>query len=589
MPKKLAIVISGAVSLGSYEAGVMYELLEAIALRNELLKSDFPELYAKERVIIDVITGASAGAMTAGILSQQLYYGGGHLRNPYDNPLFNAWVKKINIDELLDVDCRDHKYSLLSSAVVDDIGATFISDNPGDVLDRHPAASDTLRIGLAMANLNGFSQEIRGKKQSFAYSRYKDQFVCQLHCPQPRDEQPSSNVQSSDRGIQLFEMEPRWERQQVTWNPMPQSCNWKILRMMALSSGAFPFAFRARRIVRIGGSDESLMSNRDSSRKATAGDKLHRGDYLYTDGGVFENEPVGVAANLAKEIDEKDGDSLRCYLFVAPGKRTIDADPFFNKEDDLLGMAVALASAVFGQSRFQQWVTEGLESNLLTVTASDDVLIGDVFSAFGGFLEEAFRAYDYNIGRRRARQQLREGRFTELIGEFEDIDSKMPMIDWPKDTETIESQASSSRVCGNNPYTHEKLQEGYSEYETDSWKKVRDDLLSLAQPCIVEKNGLQKRDQLLELRKLMERVDPKRRKLIAAQVYARIDSLIDFFNEDYLDKLDARRPFRRFRWLFRQVLGKPLAKYVLKRLIRPVLDANVLRPVPVSDNHDSAN
>lgn len=589
MPKKLAIVISGAVSLGSYEAGVMYELLEAIALRNELLKSDFPELYAKERVIIDVITGASAGAMTAGILSQQLYYGGGHLRNPYDNPLFNAWVKKINIDELLDVDCRDHKYSLLSSAVVDDIGATFISDNPGYVLDRHPAASDTLRIGLAMANLNGFSQEIRGEKESFAYSRYKDQFVCQLHCPQPRDEQPASNVQNGDRGIQLFEMEPRWERQQVTWKPMPQSCNWKILRMMALSSGAFPFAFRARRIVRIGGSDESLMSSRDSSRKATAGDKLHRGDYLYTDGGVFENEPVGVAANLAKEIDENDGDSLRCYLFVAPGKRTIDADPFFNKEDDLLGMAVALASAVFGQSRFQQWVTEGLESNLLTVTASDGVLIGDVFSAFGGFLEEAFRAYDYNIGRRRARQQLREGRFTELIGEFGDIDSKMPMIDWPKDAETIESQSSSSRVSGDNPYTHEKLHEGYSEYETDSWKKVRDDLLGLAQPCIVEKNGLQNRDQLLELRKLMERVDPKRRKLIAAQVYARIDSLIDFFNEDYLDKLDARRPFRRFRWLFRQVLGKPLAKYVLKRLIRPVLDANVLRPVPVGDSHDSAN
>ena len=586
MPKKLALVISGAVSLGSYEAGVMYELLEAIAQRNELLKSDFPELYIKERVVIDVITGASAGAMTAGILSQQLYYGGAHLRNPYDNPLFNAWVKKVNIDELLNVECKNHKYSLLSSAVVDDIGATFIADNPGDVMDRHPAASDTLRIGLAMANLNGFSQEIRGKKESFAYSSYKDQFVCQLHCLQPRDEQPASNIQDGDSGIQLFEMEPRWERKQVTWNPMPQSCNWQILRMMALSSGAFPFAFRARRIVRIGGSDDSLMRSRDSSRKATAGDKLHRGDYLYTDGGVFENEPVGMAANLAREIDEKDSDSIRSYLFVAPGKRTIDADPFFNKEDDLLGMAVALASAVFGQSRFQQWVTEGLENNLLTVTASDSVLIGDVFSAFGGFLEEAFRAYDYNIGRRRARQQLREGRFVELIGEFGDIDSKMPMIDWPKDTKTIEPQSSSSRVCGESPYTHEKIQEGYGEYETDSWKQVRDDLLSLAQPCIVEKNGQQNRDQLLELRKLMERVDFKRRKLIAAQVYARIDSLIDFFNEDYLDKLDARKPFRQLRWLLRQVLGKPLAKLALKLLIQPVLDANVLRPEPVEDRRN---
>ncbi|MEH2015092.1 hypothetical protein [Nostoc sp.] len=31
MPKKLAIVISGVVSLGSYEAGVMDEIIEAIA------------------------------------------------------------------------------------------------------------------------------------------------------------------------------------------------------------------------------------------------------------------------------------------------------------------------------------------------------------------------------------------------------------------------------------------------------------------------------------------------------------------------------------------------------------------------------
>ncbi len=34
MTRKLAIAISGAVSLGSYEAGVMYKVLEAIAAHN---------------------------------------------------------------------------------------------------------------------------------------------------------------------------------------------------------------------------------------------------------------------------------------------------------------------------------------------------------------------------------------------------------------------------------------------------------------------------------------------------------------------------------------------------------------------------
>ena len=104
MAKKLAIVISGAVSLGSYEAGVMYELLEAIAVRNEQLEKQHPD-----RVEIDVITGASAGAMTAAILSQQLYFGGSQLRDPYKNPLFNAWVKQVNIDGLLKVERKNHK------------------------------------------------------------------------------------------------------------------------------------------------------------------------------------------------------------------------------------------------------------------------------------------------------------------------------------------------------------------------------------------------------------------------------------------------------------------------------------------------
>ena len=58
MSKKLAITVAGAVSLGSYEAGVLYEVVTAIGAHN-----DHPETKAKpeERIEIDVLTGASAG------------------------------------------------------------------------------------------------------------------------------------------------------------------------------------------------------------------------------------------------------------------------------------------------------------------------------------------------------------------------------------------------------------------------------------------------------------------------------------------------------------------------------------------------
>ena len=65
MSKKLAITISGAVSLGSYEAGVLYEVITAIGQHNQ-----DPHTSEDERIYIDVLTGASAGGMTAAIAAQ---------------------------------------------------------------------------------------------------------------------------------------------------------------------------------------------------------------------------------------------------------------------------------------------------------------------------------------------------------------------------------------------------------------------------------------------------------------------------------------------------------------------------------------
>ena len=69
MSKKLAITISGAVSLGSYEAGVLYEVLDAVCQHN-----NDPATIADDRIVIDVLTGASAGGMTAIVLAQKLLY-----------------------------------------------------------------------------------------------------------------------------------------------------------------------------------------------------------------------------------------------------------------------------------------------------------------------------------------------------------------------------------------------------------------------------------------------------------------------------------------------------------------------------------
>jgi hypothetical protein len=363
------------------------------------------------------------------------------------------------------------------------------------------------------------------------------------------------------------------------WHPIPEAeptpeITWSTLREMALSSGAFPFAFRPYAIPRTGGSPASLMKSRDSDRKEKAGDKRLGGKYLYTDGGVFENEPVGMAAGLAKEIDKNSVDSERTYLFVAPGKRTIDKDPFLNREDNLLNMAVGLASAIFGQSRFQQWVTEGLEGHLLGVTASDADLIGDVFSAFGGFLEYNFRLYDYNIGRLMARKRLREGKFANLIGDFHRLEKDFPKIDAPP-------QPTAHRSPTPLPVADED-----DAVETAAWKALHAELKGLATPCLIEKNGRLERDPLLELRKLMGKVDVRTREEIATQVLARVDSLVDFFNEAYLDELDKKIKLGGAFRFVRNLIGKPLAKLILRRfVVQPFLNENVrLRRITESES-----
>ena len=92
MPKRLAITIAGAVSLGSYEAGVLYEVLDAIHQHNTT-----PGVTDDEKILIDVMTGASAGAMTAAIVAHKMLYSANEFRDPYDNPLYNVWVKRIDL------------------------------------------------------------------------------------------------------------------------------------------------------------------------------------------------------------------------------------------------------------------------------------------------------------------------------------------------------------------------------------------------------------------------------------------------------------------------------------------------------------
>src|SRR5438132_121670 len=177
MPKRLAITIAGAVSLGSYEAGVLYEIVEAIGQHNQSAASEDDKIY------IDVLTGASAGGMTATIATQKLMLEADALSGAYSNAFYRPWVADVNLEGLLALHGNDDPLkSILSSEHVIDISKRYLTARYQSHVDpprkRHAAAANRIRLGLALANLNGIDYGLPLRPQGkFVYTRHQDELT----------------------------------------------------------------------------------------------------------------------------------------------------------------------------------------------------------------------------------------------------------------------------------------------------------------------------------------------------------------------------------------------------------------------------
>lgn len=342
MPRKIAITIAGAVSLGSYESGVVFEVLDAISQHNQWAEANrLPD----ERIEIDVLTGASAGGMTAAVIAQKLLFDGPSMSQPYNNPLYNAWVQGIDIVGLLARGPgEDATHSVFSSNLVIELSKTCLAGRyatlPPPPAQPHPAlpADGRIQLGLALSNLNGVDyarDTLSGG--TFTYTGHEDQLV------RPIDQRADDRADF-----------------------------WEIVRTAAVACGAFPIAFRMQDLLR----NITDYTSPDLVRAIWGGVPCRC--FTYTDGGVFQNQPLGMAKNL---VENQPGGRLnadeRGYIFIAPQPKkseslphTTDAnaDPakaFGSANANYKGVVEGLAGAVIGQSEFQDWITaEGVNDRL---------------------------------------------------------------------------------------------------------------------------------------------------------------------------------------------------------------------------------
>lgn len=125
---------------------------------------------------------------------------------------------------------------------------------------------------------------------------------------------------------------------------------WEPLRNAAVSCGAFAFAFRVIDVIQHASEFVGKMKLQTQIAPTQS--------FSYTDGGTFQNEPLGLAKDLVDLIDKHLDVESRFYLFVAPGAKSSTANSEFNADKaNYRETALRLASSIFEQSRFQDWIT----------------------------------------------------------------------------------------------------------------------------------------------------------------------------------------------------------------------------------------
>lgn len=342
MPKRIAVTVAGAVSLGSYEAGVLYELLQAIRTNNEAATGEDSKIY------IDVLTGASAGGMTAAILSQRLMYDAASLEGETANVLYQAWVEQISLLGLARMHRKERKWhSLFSSDLIDSIGrATLVGamlkkgSGPHAAVETVAGVPQTLRVGLALTNLDGidYMLPIEGSKEGgFNYTSSLDD--------------------------KLFDVEPDGQADAAKWEEMCAA---------AVGSGAFPTAFRAKAVEHaVEEYGEALPKDRSLWEQGKTyvdwRSKKSPAPFAHSDGGVLQNQPLGIAKNLVDlavaRRESRDGQAAHCdsadrlYVFVTPHSVKSSAQFLDASRLTIWDELKHLVRVYLRQAAFHDWIT----------------------------------------------------------------------------------------------------------------------------------------------------------------------------------------------------------------------------------------
>jgi len=452
----LGLTMAGAISAGAYTGGVLdflFEVLDAWeSQKKKLRESGVPKDewdVPSHDVTLPVITGASAGGITGALALLALSEKAAPISRQYRQVgtvkatmprLYRAWVELPRFvatgddPELLGTDDLESKgavNSLLDTTLLDKIvDESFL----GFTSLHAPRAylADKMHLYLTETNLRGVPYGIRftnagGLEQGYDMMCHADH----LHFAVggAGEAKFASTWADVDPDIALDLATLRGLGGTVTGD-------WRILADAALGTGAFPAGLSARALNGMtvdhynrrqwtvagqftgGPKGKKRFDLLPALPKALAADIKTEMPYVAVDGGVINNEPFELARwALMDEPPEKNvrdpKQADRAVIMIDPFPAAPDFDQTLSLNADLASVIGGLFPALKNQARFKaddlaDALDETVFSRFLIAPRRKEKQGGPparhaiacgLLGGFGGFLDEEFRAHDYQLGR----------------------------------------------------------------------------------------------------------------------------------------------------------------------------------------------
>lgn len=407
-----ALVVSGGVSLGSYQAGFLYYFLEYMKRRRMAERAVDAGLPGSP---FSVATGASAGSINASLAAME------SCRKPQPDPtqsvFYQTWIP-VGIDELYPTGGKSvTRESLFTRKPIDDAALRLKEyvNNPAGWLD---AACD-VDIGMVTTRLEGRAVKLRTDRPSLEASRMTEKFALQFHKPANqhggfRQLVPQASLSNPEvKAMSEFLLRPGHHPERVEFSTFA-----KLLK----ASSSFPLAFEPVQVpYQVPGAGRATDD--------------------FIDGGVFENVPVRLATRvldlqeLAKHGTRTRPRNMNYVVVDSDVLSWQRREKAAQKGDGLLSLLQAFAGDFVGAASSTELLSaieeepelRGEKGGLI-MAERRSMLASDHLYAFSGFFDKRFRLLDFYLGMLDARHFARQPYWLES-DKTRSGDSLVPGVD----------------------------------------------------------------------------------------------------------------------------------------------------------------